>query len=396
MVKRNLSIASLTPKYLFNEIQSRKNAYISTHPTAKVISLGLGDTTEPIPESIAHYMSQAALDLSRTEGYTGYGPEQGGKELRDRLSKVIYNSKIDSEDIFISDGAKCDIGRLQLLFGYKCRIAVQDPAYPVYVDTRWILGVPPEEPIIYLTCLPDNEFFPNLNHAKDADIIYFCSPNNPTGATASFSQLESLVHFAKTNRKIIIFDAAYSCFIQDPSLPKTIYEIPGANEVAIELGSFSKMVGFTGVRLGWTVVPKELMYEDGSPVKKDWSRIVSTFYNGASNIAQKGGIATLTEKGLHGMQKLTSFYSENAKLLKRCFISLGYEAYGGDNAPYIWVRFPSMSSWEIFEMLLEKAEIITTPGSGFGKSGEGYIRLSAFAHRNAIYEAVERLNRSLK
>ena len=389
MTKRNPHLASLKHLYLFPEINLKKNRFLARNPGISLISLGIGDTTEPIPTSITDRLVQASARLGTAEGYSGYGPEEGIKELRNKIASKIYQDNINASDIFISDGAKCDIGRLQLLFGKDISIAVQDPTYPVYVDGSLIVGV---QTIIRMPCTPENDFFPDLHSLPRTDLIYFCSPNNPTGAVATKSQLTSLVAFAEANQSIIIFDAAYAHYIQDPDLPKSIYEIEGAKKVAIEINSFSKLAGFTGIRLGWCVVPEELKYEDGSSVKTDWQRLVTTIFNGASNIAQQGGCAIAEEKGLGEISILTQFYLENARLLAGTLTDSGHEVFGGIHAPYLWVRFKGKKSWDIFDYFLEHYHIITTPGSGFGPSGEEFIRLSAFGHRENILTAINRFS----
>ncbi len=387
-MKRNANIAQLQSNYLFPEIASRKQQFLKTHPEAMVISLGIGDTTEPIPEVITCALAQEATALSTTEGYTGYGPHAGIEPLRKEIAEKIYHRRIKPNEVFVSDGAKCDIGRLQTLFGSGLRIAVQDPAYPVYVDGSLILGA---KEIIYLPCTPENQFFPDLDGVPKVDLIYFCSPNNPTGAVATREQLEKLVQFATKQKAFIIYDSAYASYIQDPLLPKSIYEIEGAKKVAIEVNSFSKLAGFTGVRLGWTIVPEELMYEDGASAQADWNRLVSTIFNGASNIAQKGGLAALSVEGLKKIGSVTKYYLENSNILRETLEKLGYKVYGSGHAPYLWVRISGQKSWDAFQMLLEKYHIVTTPGAGFGPAGEGYLRFTAFGHRDTILEAVNRL-----
>lgn len=399
MVKRNTHLAKLQAGYLFPEIHKRKQAYLSRHPDAKVISLGVGDTTLPLDPLEAKQMSLFASGLSTQEGYSGYGPEQGTKELRQRLAERLYQNRVQPNEIFISDGAKCDIARLQLLFGPKVRVAVQDPTYPVYVDTGVIIGQSGNfngthghyDGITYMRCDPNNGFFPNLDSLPAVDLIYFCSPNNPTGVASTRAQLLQLVEYAKKHRAILVFDAAYAAYIRDPMIPHSIYEIPGAREVAIEVNSFSKMAGFTGVRLGWTVVPEELRFEDGSSVKKDWERIYTTCFNGASNIAQHGGLAVLSDEGLAAVKTMSDHYLSNTKILQKLWLELGFPVFGGIHAPYLWVQFPKRKSWDIFEELLEKVQIIATPGSGFGPAGEGFMRFSAFGVRSSIEEAAERL-----
>lgn len=403
MVKRNPHVAKLNAGYLFPEITRRKNEFLTLNPTANLISLGIGDTTEPLPQFIANAMAKAALKLGTAEGYSGYGPEEGQQELRRQISKVIYNSHFETNEIFISDGTNSDIARLQTLFGSQVKLAVQDPSYPVYIDTGVILGQSEEfhhisrqyQGVSYLACLPENQFFPSLDHLSSCDLIYFCSPNNPTGAVATRAQLKKLVDFARKNRSIIIFDTAYAAYIQEADFPRSIYEIEGAKEVAIELGSFSKMAGFTGVRLAWSVVPKELKFDSGQSINQDWTRVHTTFFNGASNISQAGGLAALESEGQDGVQSLIRYYLDNAAILRRVFETWDYEVYGGVNAPFLWVRFSGLSSWEAFEMLLNQAHLITAPGSGFGPAGEGFLRFSAFGNRSRIEEAAKRLGNIL-
>jgi LL-diaminopimelate aminotransferase len=329
-----------------------------------------------------------------------YGAEQGQGALREAICRRLYESVGRTPgDIFVSDGSKCDIGRLQLMFGAEATVALQDPAYPVYVDSSVIMGQTGGhngvgfDGISYMVCRPENDFFPDLSAAKGADVIFFCSPNNPTGAAATRAQLTQLVRFARDNGSIIVYDAAYALYISDPDCPRTIYEIPGAEECAIETCSFSKYAGFTGVRLGWTVVPEQLRYADGFPVQADFNRIMTTVFNGASNVAQAGGLACLQDEGWAQMLQLVEFYKENAAILRRTFQDMGFSVYGGENAPYVWVGFPGQKSWDVFAEILQKCDIVTTPGSGFGPGGEGFVRASAFGHRDSILEAVERFKR---
>jgi LL-diaminopimelate aminotransferase len=390
MIKRNPHMAQLKSGYLFPEINKRVRQFLAQHPDAALISLGIGDTTEPIPECISREMREVSHRLGTPLGYVGYGPEQGLKLLREKIAATFYENKIQSNEVFISDGAKCDIGRMQMLFGNNVSIAVQDPCYPVYVDGSIIQGV---KQIVFMPCRPENNFFPDLSVTPKTDLIYFCSPNNPTGAVASKEELKKLVDFAHKNRSIIIFDSAYANFISASDLPKSIYEIDGAQEVAIETGSFSKLVGFTGIRLAWTVVPEKLKFEDGTCVKSDWNRVISTIFNGASNISQYGGIAALNPEGMREIENLTKFYMENAFFIKTALEGQGFQVYGGIHAPYLWVKFPGRKSWNVFQDLLENQHIITTPGEGFGPCGEEFIRFSAFGHRENILKAVERLKK---
>ncbi|ONL97073.1 LL-diaminopimelate aminotransferase chloroplastic [Zea mays] len=418
-VPRNANMAKLQAGYLFPEIARRRAAHLLKFPDAKIISLGIGDTTEPIPNVITNAMAERAHALSTIDGYSGYGAEQGEKKLRAAIAATYYaDLGIEDSDIFVSDGAKCDISRLQVLFGSNVTIAVQDPSYPAYVDSSVIMGqtdlyqqdVQKYGNIEYMRCGPENGFFPDLSTVPRTDIIFFCSPNNPTGAAASRDQLTKLVKFAKDNGSIIVYDSAYAMYISDDS-PKSIFEIPGAKEVAIETASFSKYAGFTGVRLGWTVVPKELLFSDGHPVAKDFNRIVCTCFNGASNIAQAGGLACLSPDGLklfcivsfirlfpcmQAMQDVVGFYKENTEIIVETFTSLGFNVYGAKNAPYVWVHFPGRNSWDVFAEILEKANVVTTPGTGFGPGGEGFVRVSAFGHRENIIEAARRLKQLYK
>lgn len=399
MAQRNPNLAKLKSGYLFPEINKRKQEFLLKNPQAKLISLGIGDTTEPLSPFISQYLEAYTKGLSTFEGYSGYGAEQGQQPLRQAISEVMYNQQVSADEIFVSDGSKCDIGRLQLMFGANATIAVQNPTYPVYVDSGVALGQTEHydadakgyKGIIYMNCVPENDFFPDLSQQPRTDLIYFCSPNNPTGSVATRKQLEELVAFAKRNRSIIIYDAAYSVYIQDADIPRSIYEIEGAREVAIELGSFSKMAGFTGVRLAWSIIPKELHFDDGTPVSKDWHRINTTFFNGASNIAQQGGLAVLREEKLKTVRQMVDFYMHNAAILRTALERKGLEVHGGANAPYLWVRYPNRLSWDIFNELLEHAHLITTPGSGFGEAGEGFLRFSAFGRREHIHEAVLRM-----
>ncbi|PQM42755.1 LL-diaminopimelate aminotransferase chloroplastic isoform X1 [Prunus yedoensis var. nudiflora] len=366
------------------QIARRKAAHLQKYPDAQVISLGIGDTTEPIPEVITSAMAKRSHALSTLEGYSGYGAEQGEKPLRAAIASTFYdNLDIEEDDIFVSDGAKCDISRLQVVFGSNVTMAVQDPSYPAYVDSSVIMGQTGEYQkavekygnIEYMRCTPENGFFPDLSTVARTDIIFFCSPNNPTGSAATREQLTQLVQFAKDNGSIIVYDSAYAMYMSDDN-PRSIFEIPGAKEVAIETSSFSKYAGFTGVRLGWTVVPKQLLFSDGFPVAKDFNRIVCTCFNGASNISQAGGLACLSSEGLKAMHEVIGFYKENTNIIVETFESLGFKVYGGKNAPYVWVHFPGRSSWDVFSEILEKTHVVTTPGSGFGPGGEGFVRIA--------------------
>ncbi|MDR2543143.1 MAG: LL-diaminopimelate aminotransferase [Treponema sp.] len=401
MITRNVNIANLKAGYLFPEIAKRRREFAAANPDAKIISLGVGNTTEPILPFTNAGLVEGARQLGTKEGYSGY-QDEGLPLLREKISKVFYKGKFSIDEIFVSDGAKCDIGRLQMLFGAGTKIAVQDPSYPVYVDGSVLAGAAGGwegtgyTGITYLPCTTENNFFPNLDLIPQNSLIYFCSPNNPTGAVSDHKQLSKLVEAAINKRCIIIFDAAYSEFIRDPSLPKTIYEIEKADSCAIEVNSFSKPAGFTGVRLGWSVVPKELKYAGGESVNADWNRIMGTIFNGASNIAQAGGLVSLDDEGLKEIRCLTDFYLGNAKLIREALQKLGIHCIGGDNSPYIWAFFPGRDSWEVFAEILEKCHIVTTPGAGFGPAGQGFVRFSAFGHRADVEEACRRLDTFFK
>jgi len=405
MLNRNKNLSNLSSGYLFPEISKRRSAFAASHPEAKIISLGIGNTTEPLTPHVVKGLAAEVERLGTQAGYSGYGDETGLSALRERIAKVLYRDLVSAEEVFISDGAKCDIGRLQYLFGQDVTIAVQDPAYPVYVDGSVMIGAAGSplasgagyKGVVYMPCTVDNDFFPDLSAIPERSLVYFCSPNNPTGAVATRSQLESLVAQALKKGSIIIFDSAYSSYIRDPFLPLSIFEIEGSRECAIEVSSFSKPIGFTGVRLGWTVIPKELCFADGTPVGKDWTRLVTTIFNGASNIAQYGGLAALDGEGMAETRALTDYYLENAKLIRTAlsganFRKAGVEVYGGDNAPYVWARFPGRKSWEIFDLILESCHVVCTPGAGFGPAGESFIRFSSFGHREQVAEACGRLS----
>ncbi len=393
MISRNPHLLKLSDHYLFVEIQKRKKAFLDQHPDAEILSLGIGDTTTPFSYGSIRSLMSAVLDQGSSETYCGYGPEQGILSLREEIAHRLYQTNIEPDEVFISDGAKCDAARLQFLLGSGRQVAIQDPTYPVYLDASLIQGA---SEVILLPCLPDNDFFPTFDHLPIQTLLYICSPNNPTGIAYTKKQLQKLVEFAHRNQSLILFDAAYSGFIQDPNLPKSIFEIDGSKEVAIELNSFSKLAGFTGIRLGWNIVPKSLRYNSGESIHSDWKRIISTTFNGASILSQKGALALLNPQEFSELELTLKNYLKNAALIKSIFESFGFEVYGADHSPYIWVKCSPLSSWEAFTALLETCHLITTPGSGFGPSGEGFIRLSAFGSKSTIQEAIHRLKGGLK
>ncbi len=404
MIKRNSGFKNLTAGYLFPEVARRRREYQEKNKDAKIISLSIGNTTEPLPEFIAKAMADYSMALSTAEGYSGYGDEQGNSALRAKIAEVWYKGMATPDEVFISDGAKCDIARIQTLFGSKVKVAVQDPSYPVYVDGSVIIGAAGKNTgkgykgVTYMPCVPENNFFPDLSKIKKNSLIYFCSPNNPTGACATKEDLKKLVDFANANGCIIIYDAAYREFIRDENLPKTIFEIEGSRTCAIEINSFSKPAGFTGVRLGWSIVPNELKFADGTSVNKDWNRVMTTLFNGASNVAQAGGLACLEPEGIKAMKDVIDYYLVNAKKIEETlkgenFRKIGVEIYSTGNSPYVWAKFPGKKSWDVFDTILDKCHIVTTPGSGFGPSGESFIRFSSFGHQNDVNEACERLSK---
>ena len=401
MARINSNYRKLTAGYLFPEIERRVEAFQKRNPSVKIHRLGIGNTTEPLTPTVIEGLRDGVERLAAVETYTGYGDEQGQEELRIKLARY-YSSRgasLEPDEFFISDGAKPDAGNIQSIFSTDSLVAFQDPAYPVYVDSNVIAGrsgsYDPGQGhysgFIYMPCSERNDFIPEPP-VEAVDLIYLCSPNNPTGAVVNHQQLQNFIDYAQKHRAVLIFDAAYAEFITDPDLPRSIFEIEGARECAIEIGSFSKFAGFTGVRLGWTIVPKTLIIEDNKPeeVHRCWLRRQTTFFNGASNIAQHGGLAVLSTEGLQECRKLTGYYMENARIIKEGLQGCGLTVYGGENAPYLWVKTPgNLSSWEFFDKLLHEAHVVGTPGSGFGPSGEGYFRLSAFGHRPDIEEAVE-------
>lgn len=406
MAKLNQDYRKLASGYLFPEIAKRTRTFQSENPDADLLRLGIGDTTEPLTPSIISGLHDAVDALADVKTYSGYGDSEGQRPLREAIADMYsqWNADVRVEDVFVSDGAKPDSSNIQSIFNADNIVAVQDPAYPVYVDSNVIAGRTGEsrdgtyEKLVYMPCTSENGFFPKLPDTK-VDLIYLCSPNNPTGAVATHAQLKTFVDYANEHQAILLFDSAYAAFIQDDSLPRSIYEIEGARTCAIEISSFSKTAGFTGVRLGWSIVPEELTCEDSKPgeIKNMWTRRQNTFFNGASNIVQAGGLAALSPQGKEEVNHLVCYYMENARLIREGLLELGLTVYGGDNAPYVWVKTPKgMDSWSFFDQLLNQCHVVGTPGAGFGPSGEGYFRLSAFGHRGNVEKAIERIKTQLK
>ena len=405
MVQVNENYLKLKAGYLFPEISKRVNAYIQNNSSCDIIKLGIGDVTEPLPKSCRDAMSKALNEMGTKDGFRGYGPEQGYPWLREKISDNEFISRgcqIAPDEIFVSDGSKCDSSNILDILGNDNSIAVTDPVYPVYVDSNVMTGRTGEslqdgtyQGLIYLPINEENNFLPEIPTSK-VDIIYLCFPNNPTGATITKVDLKKWVNYANQNNSLILFDAAYEAFIQDKDLPHSIYEIDGAKDCAIEFRSFSKNAGFTGVRCAYTVIPKNLSGLNSKSEKINlwslWNRRQSTKFNGVSYIVQRGAEAVYSSDGKKEVKDLIGFYMENAKIMKNKLKTAGFTVYGGDNAPYIWIKVPDqMTSWDFFDYLLEKANVVGTPGSGFGLSGEGYFRLSAFNSREKVIDAMERI-----
>ena len=404
MVQVNADYLKLKAGYLFPEISRRINDFTSQNPNADLIRLGIGDVTEPLPLACREAMKLAIEEMGTDRGFKGYGPEQGYQWLRESISKNDYLSRgcdISAEEIFVSDGSKCDSSNILDILGKENKIAVTDPVYPVYVDTNVMTGRTGEvnelgeyQGLAYIPIKSENGFEAKIPNEK-FDLIYLCFPNNPTGAVATSDQLTSWVEYAKENNSLILFDAAYEAFIQDDSIPHSIYEIDGAKDCAIEFRSFSKNAGFTGTRCAFTVIPKSLKGNAGSEevgLWSLWNRRQSTKFNGVSYIVQRGAEAVYSNEGQSQIKKLVSFYMDNAQIIKSNLTSAGFEVFGAINAPYAWIKNPkNMSSWDFFDFLLEKANVVGTPGSGFGSEGEGYFRLSAFNTRENVEKAMHRI-----
>lgn len=402
MIRVNEHYSKLSASYLFSRIAERVRHFSDEHPDVDVIKLGIGDVTRPLPPSVVAALHAAADEMADVAGFRGYGPEQGYDFLRQAIVSGDYaplGVSIDADDVFVSDGSKCDSGNFQELFAPEIRIAVPDPVYPVYVDTNVMAGRTGAfhdghyDGLVYLVGSVDNGFVP-APPAQPVDLIYLCFPNNPTGAVATRDQLQAFVDYARESNAIILFDAAYAEFIRDSDLPRSIYQIPGANECAVEFRSFSKTAGFTGLRCAYTVVPKTVraFTDSGRPVvlRDLWFRRQATKFNGASYPIQRAAAAIYTPAGRAEVRGLTDFYLQNAALISERMGAAGYTCHGGSNAPYVWIGSGG-SSWETFDRLLHESGVVCTPGSGFGPAGEGYVRLSAFAERDAVETAMERI-----
>ena len=405
MAKINENYLKLKAGYLFPEISKRVKLFTESNPGKKVIRLGIGDVTLPLPPSIVNAMKLASEEMGTSSGFKGYGPEQGYSFLIEEIIKNDYKPlgvSLSQDEIFVSDGSKCDTGNIQEIFSIDSKIAVTDPVYPVYVDTNVMAGRTGESTLdgrysglVYLPCTKENGFQPDFPKEK-VDLIYLCYPNNPTGTTITKSRLKEWVDYAKKNNSIILYDAAYEAFISDPNVPRSIFEIEGAKEVAMEFRSFSKTAGFTGTRCAFIVIPKELngITSNGEKVSINqlWNRRHTTKFNGVSYPIQKAAAACYSDSGKKEVRDNILYYMENAKIIREGISKNGYEVYGGVNAPYIWLKTPkSMTSWDFFDELLNKVQVVGTPGSGFGPSGEGYFRLSAFGKREDVIEAVSKI-----
>lgn len=391
-MKTNTNYQNIADSYLFSTVAKKVNEFAAKYPDKKIIKLGIGDVTLPLCKEVVKALKNASEEMGIKESFHGYGPEQGYEFLKTKLQKYYetHGVNLDNDEIFISDGAKSDLGNILDLFAVDNTVLVPDPVYPVYVDTNIMAG----RKVVYIDANADNNFLPLPDKSIKADIIYICSPNNPTGAVYNKEQLKAWVDYAKENKSVILFDAAYECFITDKELPRSIFEIEGAKSCAIEFCSFSKMAGFTGTRCGWTVVPKEL--ENGL-LNKMWLRRQTTKFNGVPYIVQRGAEAVFSEVGQKEIQENLNYYKENAKIISDVLKKHNIWHIGGQHSPYIWLKCPNnMKSWEFFDYLLENIQVVGTPGSGFGRNGEGYFRLTSFGSRENTKEAVERMDKLFK
>ena len=398
MVKVNKNFLRLQQNYLFSTIAKKVKQYQEEHPDKNIIKLGIGDVTLPIPVTITEAIKRATDEMKNKVTFRGYGPEQGYDFLRER------NIDIDLDEVFVSDGAKCDTGNIVDLFDKNCIVAITDPVYPVYLDTNVIAGKSGEydeergtyDRIVYMKSTEENNFEVSPEDlSRDVDLIYLCSPNNPTGTVLRKETLIKWVEYAKKHHSVILYDGAYEAYIQEKNVPHSIYEIEGAKEVAIEFRSFSKTAGFTGLRCSYTIIPKELKVE-GVSLNELWNRRQCTKFNGVPYIIQRAAEAVYSKEGTKKIKQNITYYRQNAKIIKEGLDKIGINSYGGENSPYIWMKVPNnMKSWDFFDILLEQANVVGTPGVGFGPSGEGYFRLTAFGDRENTIEAIKRIQ-SLK
>lgn len=397
----NENYLNLQGSYLFSTIAKKVAAYKEANPQAEIIRLGIGDVTQPLVPAITEALHKAVDEMGTAEGFHGYGPEQGYDFLREVIAKNDYKDrgcKIEADEIFVSDGAKCDVGNIQEIFDVNNSVAVCDPVYPVYVDTNVMAGRSGKfnpvtggfEKLIYMPCTEENGFAPEFPEKK-ADMIYLCFPNNPTGMAITKEALQEWVNYANQTGSVILYDAAYEAYISEEGIPHSIYECEGARTCAIEMHSFSKNAGFTGLRLGYTVIPKDLVCS-GVSLHSLWNRRHGTKYNGAPYIVQRAGEAVYSKEGKEQLSKQIAYYMENARIIREGLREAGYVAYGGVNAPYIWLKVPGgKTSWEFFDRLLNEVQVVGTPGCGFGASGEGFFRLTAFGTKENTMEALKRI-----
>ncbi len=406
MIKINENFLELQDSYLFATISKKVAEFTKENPNCKIIKLGIGDVTRPIPQAVLDAMHKATDEMGKQEDFRGYGPEQGYDFLREKIRDNDYKSRgvdIDIDEIFVSDGAKCDCGNIVDIFSTDNKVAITDPVYPVYLDTNVMSGrsgnyddkTGKYENIVYIPVTSKNNFVPEFPKEK-VDMIYLCYPNNPTGTTLTKKELQQWVDYAKENKAIILFDAAYEAFISDEDVPHSIYEIDGAKEVAIEFRSFSKTAGFTGLRCAFIVIPKELngYTENGEKVQlnKLWNRRHCTKFNGVSYVTQRAAEAVYSAEGKKQIEENINYYKENAQIIKKGLEEAGYTVYGGTNSPYVWLKLPDgTKSWDFFDKLLKEANVVGTPGVGFGPSGEGYFRLTGFGTKENTEEAIERI-----
>lgn len=400
MLKINNNFAKLPANYLFVEIANRVEKYLKSHPGAEIIKLGIGDVTRPLPKAVVEAMKKAADEMGDSATFRGYGPEAGYPFLREAIAQNDFRSRgvdIEADEIFVSDGAKSDTGSIGDILGNDNIVAVCDPVYPVYVDTNVMAGRAGEyaegkgfDRIVYMPCRRENNFLPELP-SRRADMIYLCFPNNPTGMGIDRANLKKWVDYALENHSLILYDAAYEAFITDPDMPHSIFEIEGAKKCAIEFRSFSKTAGFTGIRCAYSIIPKELVF-DGVSLNRLWDRRQSTKMNGVSYPVQRAAEAVYSEEGKRGVRENIACYQKNAKIMLDGFAKAGFEVFGGVNSPYVWLKVPDgFTSWEFFDLLLEKTNVVGTPGSGFGSCGEGYFRLTSFNTEENTKKAVERI-----
>lgn len=395
MINVNENFLNLKESYLFSNIAKKVEKYKNEHPEKKIIKLGIGDVTLPICKEAVGAMHKAIDEMAQKDTFRGYGPEQGYNFLREKIVEMDYKKRginIEADEIFVSDGAKCDAGNIGDLFSQDNTVAITDPVYPVYLDTNIMSG---RNNIIYMPVKEENGFVPELPKEK-ADIIYLCCPNNPTGTVLNKEQLKKFIDYALENKSIILFDSAYESFITEEDIPHSIYEVENAKKVAIEFRSFSKTAGFTGVRCAYTVVPKELMAytknNEEVSLNKLWNRRQCTKFNGVPYVTQRAAEAVYSEEGQKEIKENIKYYLDNARIIREGLNKAGYKTYGGVNAPYIWLKVPEgITSWEFFDKLLDEVGVVGTPGAGFGPSGEGYFRLTAFGSRENTIEAIERI-----